>query len=116
MHELQVTQSILDTVLQAARANGLGRVARIHLVIGELNELRQEWIQRYFDYLSEGSAAQGAQILVEEIPAAFGCQDCGREFPVQMSVVEALRCPGCRGKNLRLTRGREFLIRDMEGQ
>jgi hydrogenase nickel incorporation protein HypA/HybF len=116
MHELQVTQSILDTVLEAARAGGLRRVARIHLVVGELNELRQEWIQHYFDHLSEGSAAQGATILVEEVPAGFACHDCGGQFQVQMSEVDTVRCPGCRGTNLSLARGREFLIRDVEGE
>lgn len=112
VHELQVTQSILDTVLEAARSNSLRSVSRIRLVVGELHELRQEWIQRYFDYLSEGSAAEGAKILVETIPAALGCLDCG--FEVQLH--DAARCPECRGANLSLVRGREFLIQEMEGQ
>lgn len=116
VHELQATQSILDAVLEAARASGLRRVYRVRLVIGELNELQQRWIQRYFDHLSEGSAAEDAEILVETIPPAFGCRDCGQEFGVRMSAVDTVRCPGCGGGNLALTRGREFLIRDMEGQ
>lgn len=124
MHELQVTQSILDTVLAAARESGLRSVCTIRLVIGELRELRQEWIQHYFDYLSAGSAAEGARILVRTVPAAFGCEDCGCEFPAPIYPAPAVpggawdttRCPECRGTSLSLVRGREFLIQDMEGQ
>ena len=124
MHELQVTQSILDTVLAAARENGLRSVCTINLVIGELRELRQEWIQHYFDYLSAGSAAEGARLLVRTVPAAFGCEDCRCEFPAAIDPAQAApggawdttRCPECQGTRLSLVRGREFLIQDIEGQ
>lgn len=124
MHELQLTQSILDTVLAAARKSGLRRICTIRLVIGELRELRQEWLQHYFDYLSAGSAAERARLLVRTVPAALGCEDCGCEFPAPIDPTQAgpggawdtTRCPGCRGANLCLVRGREFLIQDMEGQ
>ena len=116
VHELQVTQSVLDTVLETARSSGLVRVSVVRLVIGELNDLRQQWIQRYFDYLSEGTAAEGARILVRTVPAAFGCRDCGREFQVQISASDALCCPSCQGRNLFLSGGRDFLIQDMEGE
>jgi len=114
VHELPITQSILDTALACAQASGAGKILRIHLVIGELNELRQEWIQRYFDYLSRDTAAVGAQILVEQVPAAFRCRGCGQDFEVAIREIERVRCPNCGSAELALERGREFLIRDME--
>jgi hydrogenase nickel incorporation protein HypA/HybF len=71
MHELQVTQSILATVLVYARQNNVERVLRIHLTIGVLNDYQSEWIQRYFDYLSRGSLAEGAEIAVRLTGAGF---------------------------------------------
>ena len=92
-----------DTVLAAARENGLRSVCTINLVIGELRELRQEWIQHYFDYLSAGSAAEGARLLVRTVPAAFGCEDCRCEFSAAIDPAQAApggawdttRCPEC---------------------
>jgi hydrogenase nickel incorporation protein HypA/HybF len=114
VHELAVTESILDTVLSCAQGSEVRRILRIHLLIGELNEFRQEWIQRYFDYLSRDTPAGGAQIAVETVPASFRCQGCGRDFVVSLREVERVRCPECGGADLSLERGREFLILDME--
>jgi hydrogenase nickel incorporation protein HypA/HybF len=114
VHELAVTRSILDTVLAHAEANGVRRILRIHLMIGELNEFRQEWIQRYFDYLSRDTLAEDARLVVEQVPAAFRCRDCDQDFVVSLREIERVGCPGCGGADLVLERGREFLIRDME--
>ena len=50
MHELQVTESILDIVLRHAEANQVNKILSIQLKVGELSDLEDEWIQRYFDY------------------------------------------------------------------
>ena len=114
MHELQVTRSILQTVLDRAAQSDARKVLKIRLLVGELNDFQQEWIQRYFDLLSKASVAEGAQIVVERVPAAFRCHDCGRDFEVEIRLIDRVRCPQCSGVNFSLQRGREFLIRDME--
>jgi hydrogenase nickel incorporation protein HypA/HybF len=114
VHELAVTRSILETVLAHAQASGAVRVLRIHLVVGALNELQEEWIQRYFDYLSRDSPAEGAELVVEPVPAAFRCSSCAVEFEVEIRNIDRVRCPRCSDDNLVLERGREFLIRAME--
>ncbi len=114
MHELSVTQSILDTVLRNAEAHGAARITSIRLSVGELNDLNREWIQRYFDYLSAGTVAEGATIAIARTPAGFTCHDCGTEFDVELSAVDSIRCPECDGRNCTLERGREFYIEDME--
>jgi hydrogenase nickel incorporation protein HypA/HybF len=116
VHELAVTRSILETVLAHARASGAGRVLRIYLVVGVLNELQEEWIQRYFDYLSRESPAEGAELVVEPVPAMFRCTSCALEFEVEIRSVDRVRCPDCSEENVVLERGREFLIRAMEVQ
>lgn len=116
MHELQVTHDILDTVLRSARDADALRVARIHLTIGELTGLRQEWLQRYFDYLSKGTIAEGAQILVRRIPAGFDCRDCNAQFDMDLMSTDRVRCPFCASTNCTLERGREFVVDEMEAE
>jgi hydrogenase nickel incorporation protein HypA/HybF len=114
MHELPVTQSILDTVLDYARENGVEKVLRIRLTIGALNDFKREWIQRYFDYLSRETPAEGAQIVIRRVEPAFHCSGCEHTFDVDLGSVDRVRCPLCGGEEVHLERGREFFITDME--
>lgn len=114
MHELSVTRSILDTVLRHAGENDAKRVVKIRLAVGEFNDMNEEWIQRYFDYLSVNTIAQGAKIEVFRTHAGFTCHDCGEEFEVDLAAVTGVHCPECGGTNCTLERGREFYIDDME--
>ncbi|MCJ7747981.1 MAG: hydrogenase maturation nickel metallochaperone HypA, partial [Desulfobacterales bacterium] len=54
MHELPITESILNIVLKHAEMNSVRKVMAIHLKVGKLSDLEDDWIQRYFDYLSKG--------------------------------------------------------------
>jgi hydrogenase nickel incorporation protein HypA/HybF len=114
MHELQVTNSILHTVLDRAVQSDVRKILKIRLLVGELNDFQQEWIQRYFDLLSKASIAEGAQITIERVPAAFRCHDCGQDFEVEIRFIDRVQCPQCSGVNFSLQRGRELLIQDME--
>ena len=71
MHELSVTESILNIVLKHAQENGAEKVLTIGLKIGELSELVGECIQHYFDYLSKGTIAEGAVLEIERAPIIF---------------------------------------------
>ena len=114
MHELSVTNSILETVLKHANENGARRIARIRLGVGELSDLNGEWIQKYFDYVSADTIASGAIIEIIRTPAGFTCHDCDEPFDVDFSAISAVHCPTCNGTNCTLERGREFFIDDME--
>ena len=114
MHELSVTNSILETVIKHAEANRAKRVTKIRIAVGELSDLNGEWIQKYFDYVSDDSIAAGASIEVTRTPPGFSCHDCDTEFDVDFSKESAVHCPGCGGTNCTLERGREFFIDDME--
>lgn len=114
MHELSVTESILSTVLESAEKNGVEKILRIHLEIGELNDLKGEWIQHFFDYLSKDTLAEGAEIEVHVRRSEFTCGDCGKVFPLDLRSVSKVKCPECESGNCSLTGGNGFYIRDME--
>ena len=62
MHELPVAERILNTVLQHASGHDVSKIVVIHLRIGELSDLEDDWLQRYFDYLSKGSKISDAEV------------------------------------------------------
>ena len=60
MHELSVTQSILEISLEYAQKNQANHIVAIHLQVGEVTDFDDEWIQRYFDFVSKGTLAERA--------------------------------------------------------
>jgi hydrogenase nickel incorporation protein HypA/HybF len=114
MHELATTQEILKIVLRHAGTHGISRVERIYLELGELSDLQQEWIQRYFDRISRGTVAAGAKIVVELRPSSFACSACTTIFPAKLSAAGELRCPHCGGTAVRMVSGDEYRVKSME--
>jgi hydrogenase nickel incorporation protein HypA/HybF len=114
MHELPVTQSILDIALVHAKANSVSKILSIHLEIGELSDLENEWIQRYFDYLSKGTVAEGAKLEIKRMPVVMQCPVCSKSFAVNIREVREIHCPDCGSKSCSLLSGREYYIKDME--
>lgn len=114
MHELAVTKSILQLVLDQAEQNKAREVVKISLVIGEMRNLEEEWIQRYFDYISKGTIAETAKITVRKVPVLFQCKQCGATFHADVHVEEKIVCPKCNGFDYDLTAGRELLIESVE--
>ena len=114
MHELAITEGILKVVLRHAATSGAERVVSVSLRIGELSDLADEWLQRYFDYLSRDTIAAGATIRVERIPVVFRCEECENTFPVKLKETKEIVCPACSRKNAVLVSGREFVVQQIE--
>jgi len=114
MHELAVTESLLQVVLRHARAGGASKVLSVGVRIGEVSDLIDEWVQRYFDHLSRGTIAEGAVVRIERAPAMFRCGACGHSFPADPRTREAIRCPRCESEETALVSGREYLVQQIE--
>lgn len=114
MHELSVTESIVNIVVKRALADKAEKVLTIHLKIGEMTDLVGECIQQYFDYLSKGTIAEGAILSIEKSPVAFQCADCSTTFPVSLKESGKIVCNQCGGDNVTLISGREFYVKHIE--
>ncbi|MCE1254444.1 MAG: hydrogenase maturation nickel metallochaperone HypA [Anaerolineae bacterium] len=114
MHELAVTKSILKLALDYLEKNGGNEILSIHLVIGEMRNLEEDWIQRYFDYISAGTAARQARIKVKKIPVLFLCKSCGKTFSGNYREDKPLNCIYCDSHEYDLVSGRELLVETLE--
>jgi len=114
VHELQVTKRILDIALEHAKGHEVRRIAVIHLRIGALSDLEDEWLQRYFTYLSRGTLADRARLAIERMPIVVRCSGCSKSFEVEKSALDAAACPGCGESRCELVSGREYVVANME--
>lgn len=112
MHELSVTQSVLDIVLRHAMQSHARRVLGINLVIGELTGFVDDSIQFYFDFMSKDTAAQGAKLNFERIPVQVRCNTCGHKYIPPDSRLWA--CPECEALGGEIISGREFSVASIE--
>ena len=114
MHELPVIQRIVTLAVSHAQKANATRIHKIHIEIGELTDLQNEWIQKYFDYVSKGTLAEGATLLIERVPVVMQCNDCSDTFRPDMNKNERLICPKCRSHNYQLVSGRGYTLKSLE--
>lgn len=112
MHEMSVSQSILDIALRHAEQAGAGRIVAIDLVIGDLTGFVDESIQFYIDFLSRETLAQGAQLRFERIAPRVLCRACRAEFAPPGSRLWA--CPKCEALGGEILAGKEFYVASIE--
>jgi hydrogenase nickel incorporation protein HypA/HybF len=113
MHELSVTQSILEIALDYASRNQATKIVEIYLQIGEISDFDDEWIQRYFDFVSKETIAGGAKLRISRIPARLQCDRCSFIFSLDKSTWQT-QCPSCQSKESHLISGREFRVESLE--
>ena len=111
VHELAVTQRVLDIALEKAEEAHATRVTRINLVIGEMSSVVDDSVQFYFDFLSEDSIASGAILTFERIPAQLRCRQCGHSFTPGKP---PWNCPECNQWNVEILAGQELYIDSIE--
>jgi len=111
MHELAVTESILEIALRHAPSREPVRIIGLYLVIGQLSSIVDDSIQFYWDIISEGTLAQGALLHFRRIPAEMSCQNCGNRYAPSE---QALACPRCSSVQIQLVTGDEFYLESIE--
>ena len=111
MHELAITQSMLDLVLKEAEKAGAKEIGKINLVIGEMTGFVDESVQFYFDFLSKGTIAERAQLSFRMIPATARCRGCDKTY--KLKEYEWV-CPYCQGNSMEIIAGRELFVESIE--
>jgi hydrogenase nickel incorporation protein HypA/HybF len=111
MHELAITQDMLDIVLQQAAEAGAKKVETINLVIGELTGFVEECVKFYFDFLAKDTIAEGASLEFTLVAPQARCQKCGGTFkPKEYD----WSCPECGGSDIEITAGRELFVESIQ--
>jgi hydrogenase nickel incorporation protein HypA/HybF len=113
MHELALSQSIVDLVLERARAERLRTVTRVVVAVGAAAGVDAEALRFCWDVVAEETAARGAELVIAEVPLQARCRSCRHEFEPARVLG---RCPACGRSGVELVRGRELRVTSFDGE
>lgn len=124
MHEFSAACSIVDTAVEAARANRATRVSTVNVDIGEFTFLIPEQLEFNFEIASKNTVLEGAKLVINTIPGRLKCMDCGNEgeakinedMPPQIAMFSPMKCPECGSSNTTITGGKDFIITTIEAE
>lgn len=113
MHEFSITQDMINVVIEQAEKRGAKKVKRVSLALGELSSVTEESVSFYFEALSKGTIAEGAELVFRTIPAAYRCHQCQEQFSGEE---DRLTCPRCGGSQVSLVGGNDVLVESIEAE
>ena len=110
MHEVSISEALLDQLAALAGEHGWSRVCRVWVRLGLLSGVVPEALEFAFAAMSDGTPAEGAELLLETDPGTFLCGVCG-ELELDRF---GFSCPHCGGALQLLRAGRELYISGVE--
>ena len=111
MHELAVTQSILEIAVRHAEGQNAIRITDLFIVMGEWTSTVDDSVQFYWDMISEGTIAQGATLHFKRIPVEVECINCGQVYRPNS---RDFLCPNCASTLIKVKSGEEFFLEAIE--
>jgi hydrogenase nickel incorporation protein HypA/HybF len=126
VHELSVTQALLDLALHEAEAAGAQRVGALEVRVGALTGIVPDSVAFYFEMLSKGTTAEGAELRFVKVMPSARCRQCGEETtldapdddtPFAHAWLEAfgsMACAACGSEDFELVGGHDFSLVSLE--
>jgi hydrogenase nickel incorporation protein HypA/HybF len=107
VHELSITQSVVDAVTLRM---GEARIRRVRLEIGKLSGLVPDAVRFCFEVVATGTTCEGALVEIDEPCGHARCRTCGSAFETD----DMLALCGCGSADIAVEGGRELRIREVE--
>lgn len=110
MHELGVVFEVVKTVEVFAKKNGVTKIEKLVLQIGELSSMIPEYIETCYPAAVDGTFMENTKLEIEILPGNGLCRKCSRVFNLMNNKG---RCPVCNIEDWELLSGKEFMIKEI---
>ena len=111
MHEMALTESIVDILQEEARRRAFARVKLVRLEIGALSHVDPHALAFCFEAVSRDTIADGAELDIISAPGQGWCFDCEKVTPLTERYGA---CAHCGGRRVQMTGGDEMRVKEME--
>ena len=112
MHEISIVENIIKIVVAEMPKHNITKVDSIKLRIGDMSHIVPEALTFGFEVMSDGTALEGAKIIIENVPTKGRCKQCGHEFEVEDWLEN---CPKCEKMDVEIISGKELDIVEFSG-
>lgn len=112
MHELAVSQNILEACIKEAEKEQGRRIKKIKLKIGEFTGIVPDCIKFYFEQISKETLAKDAELIIKTLPLKVKCKKCCKTSNI--SEPYFFICPQCQAQDLEIISGKELLIESID--
>jgi hydrogenase nickel incorporation protein HypA/HybF len=107
MHELAITQRVVDLVVERTTGRQVGLV---RVEVGALSGVVPDSMQFCYELLTNGTSLEGSRLVIERTAGAAHCRFCGRDFVLDDLI---LLCP-CGSADVDLIAGKELQVLSVE--
>jgi hydrogenase nickel incorporation protein HypA/HybF len=113
MHELALSVSITDLVVDCARRERIARVSRVVVEIGVAASVDPQALLFCFPITAAETVAAGAQLVINRVPLRVRCDSCQTEYAPETLVAS---CPACGSFARKILAGREMRVVSFDGE
>lgn len=110
MHELSVVFEIVKKVETFAADNGVTKIDKLVLQIGELSSMIPKYIKACYPAAVDGTIMENTKLEIEILPGNSLCRKCNKVFNL---IKNDGKCPGCKSGEWELLSGKEFMIKEI---
>jgi hydrogenase nickel incorporation protein HypA/HybF len=103
VHELAITQSVVDAVTERT---GTARVATVRVRVGRLAGVVPDAMRFCFELVTSGTALDGAVLEIDQPEGRGRCRTCGADFVLADLI---LLC-ACGSADVEVLAGRELAV------
>ncbi len=111
MHEMSITQSLIDIIREEMIKHNAGTLRSVRLRIGQLSAIVPDSLSFCFEVITSGTDLEGAKLVMEVIPLRGMCRECKEAFEIKDYAFE---CPLCGSPEIDTISGQDLSIVDME--
>lgn len=115
MHEISLMGDIIQLVQEDAAVNGLGKIEKIELIVGEIANAMPDALKMAFDIFRDQNPhifAQTAELVIHLEEAKAKCVLCDLEYRPEQKIA---LCPSCNIPSGKVLAGETFQVLSYEG-
>lgn len=110
MHELGIVYEVIKVVDHFVKENGLTKVDKIVLEIGQLSQAIPRFIEECYPAAVDQTDYETTKLEIITRLAWGKCHNCQEEYPI---IQYKKKCPACHNETYEILSGEEFTIKEI---
>ena len=106
--------SMVEMAEEESTRRGGVKVFAIHLKLGRLSGVVKDALLFSYEVACQGTALEGSQLIIEEVPVAVYCPSCRAE--TSLASLQRFCCAACGALTSEVVRGKELEVVALEIQ